>query len=233
MLSTELAASLLAALLWAAIDVVRVGTVGAGVSEFAALFGSTALLLGVGVVSLRWSRPFGDGLRSVAAGAALASLPLAIIAAMLQRSTHHRALGGVTFAFVAALVVGFAIAGAWRVLAIARGTTSTSRVARALLVTSSITSCGAAVTLALLGSRAADATPLIAGFVDGLIGAALLWVAAVRVRWFERLPSRLGAAAWLCVVVGGVAVAASDSARCAALARRAPVAFVVGAGCGG
>jgi hypothetical protein len=230
--SPDLVVALLGALLWSAIDVVRVGAVGSLASEFPALFGSTALLLGVAVVSLRRARPFGDGLRAVAAGAAMASFPLAMFAAVLERSTHHRALGGVTFAFIAAAVLAFAIAFAWRVLGIARQTTRAS-IARASLAMASIASGGATAALVLLGARAAPAAPLMAGVVDGLIGAALLGLVAVPARWLERLPSRLGAMAWLCVVVAGVVVAASDSALCAALAERAPVAFAIGAGCGG
>jgi hypothetical protein len=231
MLSADLAASLLAALLWAAIDVARVGSVGS--LAFPALFGSTALILGVGVVSLRRAGPFGDGLRAVAVGAALASLPLALLAAVLQRSTHHRALGGVTFAFVAALVIVFAIAVSWRMLVIARRPTRMAIVVRALLVVASIVSCVAACALAITGARPGGAPSLTSGFVDGLIGAALLGLAFAGVRRLERSTSRFGAVAWICVVAGGAAVAASDSALCAALAERAPVAFAIGAGCGG
>jgi hypothetical protein len=233
MLSADLAAALIAALVWAAIDVVRVGSAGALAAEFPALFGSSALLLGVGVVSLRRARPFGDGIRAVAAGTGIASFPVAMIAAVLQRSTHHRALGGVTFAFVAAVVIAFAIAAAWRMLEVARRSTRGASVVRALLVIASVLSCGAAAALVLLGARGGRATPVMSGFVDGLIGAALLGLAAVPARPLERLPRRVGAVAWLCVVVAGAAIAASDSALCAALAERAPVAFAIGAGCGG
>ena len=173
MLSADLVAALVAALLWAVIDVVRVGSLGSLVSEFPALFGSTALLLGVGIVSLRRAQPFGDGLRSVATGAAIASLPVAMVAAVLQRSTHHRALGGVTFAFLSGRGDPVCNRAAWRMLNVMRRGTRTAAVVRALLLIASIASCGAAIALMLCGVRAGGAAPLASGIVDGFISVLL------------------------------------------------------------
>src|SRR4051812_29425047 len=115
-LSSSLLVALGAALVWAGIDVARVGsTLPVGVA-FLALFGSSSLLLGVGVVIAWYARPLGDAVRAVFAGASLAALPLAVLAAALQRVTHHRALGGVTFAFVALVLLAVSFGVAWRLL---------------------------------------------------------------------------------------------------------------------
>lgn len=53
--------------------------------------------------------------RALLDGAALSSLPLALFGGVLKSSTHHRPLGGATFAVGACVVIAFCIALAFRV----------------------------------------------------------------------------------------------------------------------
>ena len=53
--------------------------------------------------------------RALVDGAALSSLPLALFAGVLKSSTHHRPLGGATFAVGACVAIAFCIALAHRV----------------------------------------------------------------------------------------------------------------------
>lgn len=231
-LSVDLAVALVLGVLWSAIDAARSTPHTSSFSALAALLGSTSLILGVGLVSLRRARPFGAGLRAVAAGAALASFPLAVAASVLQRTTHHRALGGVTFAFVAATVIAFAIAVAWRMIDVARREGPGARAARGLVIVMPIASMGAVIAASFLSSRADGAAPVAAGVIDATIGAALLTAGAFFAQRLGRSPSKIGAVAWLCVVLASVAIAVSEPSLCANLASRAPVAFALGAVCG-
>lgn len=62
----------------------------------------------------RWKDPASLD-RALVDGAALSSLPLALFAGVLKSSTHHRPLGGATFAVGACVVIAFCIALARRV----------------------------------------------------------------------------------------------------------------------
>jgi hypothetical protein len=62
----------------------------------------------------RWRDPSSMD-RALADGAALSSLPLALFAGVLKSSTHHRPLGGATFAVGACVTIAFCIALARRV----------------------------------------------------------------------------------------------------------------------
>jgi hypothetical protein len=227
-LSSELFVSLCAAGVWSAIDFLRVGS---SAECLVALFGSASLVLGVAVVTLRRAGPFDDALRGVVAGAASASLPLAILASLLERATHHRALGGVTFAFLALGVVLFSIAAARRLLGVARGRGRGASLAMVSVVVAAMGSvAGSAVLLARVG--APSSTPLLAGVVDAAMGVVLLAAAVSFAPRAWSRSSRWAAYAWLGVVAVGIAVAVTRPSLCATLSVRAPVAFVIGAGCG-
>jgi len=231
-LSTDFLVALVAAVVWAAIDAARLrSTLPAGVA-FLALFGSASLLLGVGVVVTRRARPLGDVVLAAIAGAALATLPLTVLSAALQRVTHHRALGGVTFAFVALVILALAFAVAWRLLRTARQAGTAGRVAMTALVVASLASGGAVVVLVLRGAGAPSATPLVPGLVDALTGALLFAAAIVISPRAARFRARAGAALWACAVMLGIATTALTPGLCAPLSAGAPVAFAIGAGLG-
>jgi hypothetical protein len=57
------------------------------------------------VFVVRRARPFPRSLVALALGAGLAAVPLAVFGAVLVDQTHHRALGGLTFAALALLAI--------------------------------------------------------------------------------------------------------------------------------
>jgi hypothetical protein len=100
--------ALVAALVWTA--VVTLGSdVVASPSALVAAFGCASATLWPAVVVWRRARPVDPESRSIVHGAMLATFPLTAFGALVFAKTHHRALGGVTFAFVA---MGAAVAGA-------------------------------------------------------------------------------------------------------------------------
>ncbi|HEX4338259.1 MAG TPA: hypothetical protein VH062_20280 [Polyangiaceae bacterium] len=229
-LSSDLVTALGAAGAWTVIDVARAWPAPSLASTVPALLGSASLLLGVAIVAARRAWPPGDGLRAVVLGALVASFPLAFVAATLERVTHHRALGGVTFAFVALVVVAGSSAVAWRLLRAAR---DGARVARAALLAAAVASSGAVVLALVLHAGVVSSSSLGAGVVDAAIGVVLLVSALAVVRRVALGPSRVGAVAWVCVVAASVVMTALDPSMCAGLAARDPVAFALGVGCGG
>jgi len=133
---------------------------------------------------------------------------------------------------MAGAVVAFAISVAWRARGIARRAGRGANAVRWLLLVASLASAGVVLALTLSGAGARTGAPG-SGVVDALIGAALLIAATVLASRVAPLPARFGVAIWTVVVVAGAAVAASEPALCAALGERAPVAFAIGAACGG
>jgi hypothetical protein len=111
-LAVDLARALVFALVWSFEVAARFAepSMWGRLSLLVATLGSTALTLGaVGIVTGRRVTTGARPLRPIVA-ALIASGPAALFARVLQNKTHHRALGGVTFALVAgALVFGAAL----------------------------------------------------------------------------------------------------------------------------
>jgi hypothetical protein len=228
-LSSDLSSALVAALAWAAIDAVRAhGELPLG-SVFAALLGSTSLLLGVLVVAFRRALPLGEVARAFVFGALVAVSPLAAIAAVLQKVTHHRALGGVTFAFVALFVAFASVACAARLLQIARIGGPHASVARRALWGAIALSCAGVVVVLALGLRSKAAAPVVAVVVDAALGVAVCALAlALRLR--SPAAVRLGAALWIGALVVGIVATTSAAPLRQLLTERVPVAFALGWG---
>ncbi len=93
-----------------------------------ALAGATALFLGPAIAALRVARPLSRVVVCVPLGLLLAAPVLVLFARVLKTTTHHRPLGGATFAIVSAGVIlgGIAVA--------ARALSWESRFARLLVV---------------------------------------------------------------------------------------------------
>jgi hypothetical protein len=219
-----------AALVWTAIDVARSAV--PIVQGLFALLGSTSLILGALVVGIRRARPFGDGARAAFAGAAMSALPLLVVAAVLQKTTHHRALGGVTFAFVALFVVAGCIVVAARLLQLATRGGRVGFVARVALGVL-VVPCVAVAASLLPVLRAPSAAPLVPALADGALGIALLSAALfVPSSVLRAVPARVSAVAWVAAVTVGIAVSAASPSVRAALSARVPVAFALGAGWG-
>ncbi len=75
---------------------------------FVVLLAGAALIMAPLSVALASAGPPSLFTRSLTVGALLSAVPLLPFAAMLKTSTHHRPLGGVTFAVVSAASVGVA-----------------------------------------------------------------------------------------------------------------------------
>jgi hypothetical protein len=168
---------------------------------------------------------------------ALASLPAtAILAALLKATTHHRPLGGATFATFALAVHAASALFAWRVTALvlrrfrpAARTGLAVVLALAALVLVFITVSG--------GASANDAQPasgsaahLPALLVDGILALAAAAVASVLdvPEGKASAASWLGAGALAFVALAGVVVAARSPSVAGRLADQAPLAGVVG-----
>ncbi len=168
--------------------------------------GSGALVLGPALVGARAIRGVDSLVVSAAAALILCAGPLMFLGRLIKTATHHRPLGAMTFAVIAAFVV----LGAWvvvgRLTSIIR--TSPHRgVRRGLLV---------ALLVALLLSLVA-ALMMSAG-LGAAAGAVLLdgtlMVVFLAAAWrfgldshFDRVPAALAWSLWAVVVAGGIVAA--------------------------
>lgn len=98
-------------------------------AAFAVLFGSAALLVGPAVAGLARARPLAPWARALLVGLGLSGLVLQKLASVLMVATHHRPLGAVTFAALAAAVVAGSSLLAARVDALAQGGSASARLA--------------------------------------------------------------------------------------------------------
>jgi hypothetical protein len=175
------------------------------------LASSTALVLAPAAALLRVARPFPRQAWSVPLGFLLALPPLIVFARILKVGTHHRPLGGATFAIVALGVVLGAIALAARALSWEKP------ILRKLVIALAGLLALASVALAL-----PVLTPPLRGHVlDAVLAFALLGVVA-----FVKLPEPkttvlAGPIVW--VVVGLIGISLGSPELRALLADRAPV----------
>ena len=163
--------------------------------------------------------------RALTVGALLGAAPLLPLARVMKVATHHRPLGGVTYAVLAGLVVLGLAVGCARLITWAgeQAPTALRAISRVALIVLSALGA-AAVLLALVAGLKSDAF-YRAGFFDAL-RALLLATLAARVPIPVALLRRargLGLAAWIAVVTVGVclghapAMQAELSARCPVL----------------
>jgi len=161
--------------------------------------------------------------QALTVGVLLASVPLVPFATVLKTATHHRPLGGVTFAVCAgAVVVGLSLVSA-RLITWAGAQHSRVRALSRFCLVALAALGAAAMLLALIqGLRGGDT--LRNGFFDALrvLGFATL---AARVPLPARLVQRLrgfGLAAWIAVVTVGVCLGRAPVMH-TELAERCPV----------
>lgn len=107
-LAVDVAAGLVASGIWAV--TVSHGPIGDVLRPHTALWGGAALFATPFVVLARRARPFSHRVVVALQGAALAALPTAIFGVGIISTTHHRALGAVTFAVAAVVLWAFAMA---------------------------------------------------------------------------------------------------------------------------
>lgn len=154
-------------------------------------------------------------------GVLLAALPLLPFATLLKTTTHHRPLGGVTFAVLGGLlIIGLSLVCA-RFVTWA-GVQGPGRFARFVLV--AFAALGTAALLLGLVQGLKGGSAYQTGFYDGLRVLGLTTLAA-RVRLPETLLRRvrgLGLATWVAVVTVGVCLGRAPAMQ-AELASRCPV----------
>jgi len=188
------------------------------VMAWLALLGSTALVAAPLGAALRITRPFPRLAWCVPLGLSLAFAPLVLFARILILRTHHRPLGGATFAIVAAALLLGAIAVSARVLSWSGARTGPARSLPLGLAGLSLAAGG-------LLSLPALAAPLRGSLLDGVLLVALvLGTAAVRLpEKLERGLMRSGLVVWVLVVVLGLVVGLASADLRALLDERAPV----------
>ena len=190
---------------------------------FAVCLAGCALVMAPLSAALASARRVSQLRSALTVGVLLAAVPLVPFAGILKTTTHHRPLGGVTFAVIAGLVVIGASLFSGRLITWA----GAQRPALASMSRFAVVAVAALGTAALLlglvqGLKGGDAYRT--GFYDALrvLGLATL---AARVPLPDRLLRRvrgLGLAAWVLVVTVGVCLGRAPAMQ-AELALRCPV----------
>lgn len=161
--------------------------------------------------------------QALTVGVLLAGLPLLPFAALLKTSTHHRPLGGVTFAVIAGLlVVGLSLVGARLITWAGAQRARLRALARFGII--ALAALGATAMLLGLMQALKGGSAFRSGIFDALrvLGLATL---AARVPVPEGLLRRargFGLAAWIAVVTVGVCLGRAPAMQ-AELAARSPV----------
>ncbi len=190
---------------------------------FAVLLAGAALIMAPLSAALASAGPPAPFTRALTVGALLSAIPLLPFAAVLKTSTHHRPLGGVTFAVIAGFVLAGATLVSAQLITWAGEQFSLKRtLARVAIVVA--TALGAAsVLLGLVHGLAGDPA-FRTGFFDALRVLGLATLAA----WLPLPPGVLrrvrgfGLAAWIAVVTVGVCLGRAPAMQ-AELAQHCPV----------
>lgn len=182
-----------------------------------------ALVMAPLSAALASARPSHKFRQALTVGVLLASVPLVPFASVLKTATHHRPLGGVTFAVCAgAVVVGLSLVSA-RLITWAGAQHSWVRTLSRFCLVALAALGAAAMLLALIqGLRGGDA--LRNGFFDALrvLGFATLAARVPLPAWLVQRLRGFGLAAWIAVVTVGVCLGRAPVMR-TELAERCPV----------
>jgi hypothetical protein len=190
---------------------------------FLVLLAGCALVMAPLSAALALAGPPGRFSRALTLGALISALPLIPFAAMLKISTHHRPLGGVTFAVITGLViVGLTLVSA-RLITWAGEQPSELRLLSRIAIVALAALGTAAVVLGLVHGLAGDLA-YRTGFFDALrvLGLATLASRVPLPAAVLRRARGFGLAAWIAVVTVGVCVGRAPAMQ-AELAARCPV----------
>jgi hypothetical protein len=191
------------------------------VLDWPALVGAIALPMGVLLVVARWGLPPGRAAVARLLGAGMAFGVLAPAASVLAVKTHHRALGGVTFAVFAALLVAATSMVTTRCEELARANPRLATPIRAAMWILAATSLAAIARPSVEASRSVELGPLRDVVVGPMLLALSFWFGRQRVL---RRFAGPGAALWgLAVLASLIVLRASDATR-AGLVERTPLA---------
>lgn len=199
---------------------VRVAPTGHGLTVGLALLGSSSLV--VVPVSVWLRRALAAGLpgtdRALLAGAALSALPLALFGGVLKSTTHHRPLGGATFAVAASCVLALCVGLSFRFLGGLRRGVPKSPWQNLFTL-----GCGLSLTGALLlGTAQATRANLVDFLALGAacVAASIIRLPAALARW--KLPVVLLGWAGLLILAG---LALTTPHVAGSLTTQAPVSF--------
>ena len=218
--SGALALGLLCAVAAALPALLRVLPEGLGVSAALALGGATSLV----VVPLGfWLRralerglPAAD--RALMAGTALSALPLALFGGVLKSTTHHRPLGGATFAVAAMCVLATCVGLSFRFLGGQRPRTLKSPWQNLFTL-----GCGLSLACALLLGSARATRPSLVDFLAVLAAGVAAGVIGMP-GWLQRLKLPLVVGVWVTLLVSaGLSLRNPQLVR--SLTTQAPVSF--------
>jgi hypothetical protein len=190
---------------------------------FLVLLAGAALIMAPLSAALAAAGPPGRFTRALTLGALVAALPLVPLATALKTSTHHRPLGGVTFAVVAgALIVASTLLSARLITWAGDQPSSLRTLARIAIV--ALTALGAVALLRGLVHGLQGDPAFRTGFFDALRALGLATLAA----WlplpaaFVRRARGFGLAVWIAVVTVGVCLGRAPTMQ-AEIAERCPV----------
>ena len=156
--------------------------------------------------------------QALLAGTALSALPLALFGGVLKSTTHHRPLGGATFAVAALCVLALCVGLSFRFLG------GLSRDAAKSLWQNLFTlGCGLSLACALLLGVGRGARPSLVDFLA--LAAAVGAASVIKIpSWLQRLSVAVAVAGWL-ALLGGAVVALRDPQLVRSLTTLAPVSF--------
>jgi hypothetical protein len=185
-----------------------------------ALFGAASLV--VVPLGLWLRRAVAAGLppadRALAAGAALSALPLALFGGVLKSTTHHRPLGGATFAVAALCLLALCIGLSFRVFRGASGSAVSSTWQNLFTL-----GCGLSLVCAVGLGLARAARPSLADFLALMAAAAVSGL--VKPGWLTRARFTVVLSGWLILLVCAVVSLRSPGVSTATIMERAPVSF--------
>jgi hypothetical protein len=218
--SADIAAGILASLVWTAATALRLGRDGSiavvSVAFACAVSSAVPLVTGLRALGERRTRVV-----PVAAAAMVVVMPLATFGGILKSHTHHRALGAVTFTFGAAITLAVAWAIVRRVAHGAKAGHRGFRIVFRVVLAAGAMSVIWAIAV-LLGASAPESIRSIA--VDGVIGALSIGVFAGSSRPVVPGPVSRYAIPVLVVVLGAAILGArKNAALFAVLCERAPL----------
>jgi hypothetical protein len=160
--------------------------------------------------------------RALLAGAALCALPLALFGGVLKSTTHHRPLGGATFAVLALCSLTLCLGLSFRILRPKTPATSEGGVPRAWQNLFTL-GCGLSLVSAVLLGLLRAARPNLVDFLALLGGAAVVGLVKPPA-WLGRLKPSFLLFGWV-ALVGGALLALKSPALVRSLTTQAPVCF--------
>lgn len=196
---------------------------GLRVQAFLILFAGAALVCAPCAAALSVAEPSGTFSRALAVGTVASAVVLVPLATLLKSTTHHRPLGGVTFACLALCVIGGFVLLSARLLTWAGEQATLLRTAARVALVLLAALGAAAALLGLSHGLRADAA-----FRNGFLDATLVLacsVLAARVQLPKAMVQRargFGLATFIAVVTVGVCLGRAPSMQ-TELAARAPV----------